>query len=82
MRALPAKPAATTSSYENSIQTDPVNLAISALPDGELVKKSEEQRVLTDAERATFHLSFTVDGLVTPKHRSSLPGGTPRRPLA
>jgi hypothetical protein len=53
-------------SYENSILTDPVNFATSVWQDGAWVKKSEQQRVLTDAERATFHRGFTVDSLVTP----------------
>jgi hypothetical protein len=52
--------------FENSITTDPVNFATSVWQDGKWVKKSEQQRVLTDAERATFHSGFTVDGLVTP----------------
>lgn len=53
-------------SYENSILTDPVNFARSVWQDGKWVKQAEEQRVLTEAERATFQSGFTVDGLVTP----------------
>ncbi|PKN56184.1 MAG: hypothetical protein CVU56_17375, partial [Deltaproteobacteria bacterium HGW-Deltaproteobacteria-14] len=53
-------------SYENSILTDPVNFAVSAWQDGNWVKKSEGQRVLTPAERASFHLGFSVNGLVAP----------------
>jgi len=53
-------------SNEASILTDPVNLATSVWRDGTWVKQSEQQRVLTDAERANFHSGFTVDGLVTP----------------
>ena len=52
--------------YENSILSDPVNFATSVWQDGKWVKQSEEQRVLTEAERATFHNGFTVEGLVTP----------------
>lgn len=52
--------------YENSILTDPVNFAVSTWQDGNWVKKSEEQRVLTPAERARFHLGFSVNGLVAP----------------
>lgn len=53
-------------SYEDSIQTDPVSFATSVWQNGQWVKKSEERRVLTDAERATFHRGFTSDSLVTP----------------
>lgn len=53
-------------SYEQSMLTDPVNFATSVWQDGTWVKQSEEQRVLTEAERAAFHRGITVDGLVAP----------------
>ncbi len=52
--------------FESSIETDPVNFATSMWQNGQWVKQSEEQRVLTPAERAAFHQGFSVDGLVTP----------------
>jgi len=53
-------------SYEQSMLTHPVNFATSVWQDGKWVKQSEEQRVLTEAERAAFHRGITVDGLVAP----------------
>lgn len=43
-----------------------VNFALSMWQGDEWVKLSQENRVLTDSEWATFKMGFTVDGLVAP----------------